>query len=116
MIRRVGTSRQGVGEILLSQLHPLHPVPRPGVPPNPISNLALSIQANGYDLSQAIPVARMPDGRLVQLGGYHRAEAMRQLGETTIPVRIVDWDTLSLVVQRWWPQRFPLFPWQDFLT
>ena len=116
MIRRVGTPRQGVVDILLSQLHPLHPVPRPGVPPNHIANLALSIQANGYDLSQAIPVARMPDGRLVQLGGHHRAEAMRQLGETTIPARIVDWDTLSPVVQHWWQQRFPLFPWQDFLT
>jgi hypothetical protein len=115
MIQRVGIPRQGVVEILLSLLHPLHPVPRPGVPPNHIAHLALDIQANGYDLSQAIPVARMPNGRFVQLGGHHRAEAMRQLGETTIPARIVDWDTLSPVVQHWWQQRFPLFPWQDFL-
>jgi ParB-like chromosome segregation protein Spo0J len=116
MIQRVGIPRQGVVEILLTQLHPLHPVPRPGVPPNHISNLAVSIQANGYDLSQAIPVVRMPDGRLVQLGGHHRVEAMRQLGETTIPARIVDWHTLSPVVQHWWQRRFPHFPWQDFLT
>ena len=90
MIRRVGTPRQGVVEILLSQLHPLHPVPQPGVQPTHIANLALSIQANGYDVSQAIPVARMPGWTFGAAWGTPRAEAMRQLGETTIPARIVD--------------------------
>jgi hypothetical protein len=103
-------------EVPLDQLHPLHPVPRPGVLPNHIQNLAAGIQANGYDLSQAIPVARMPDGRLVQLGGHHRAAAMGQLGEPSIPARAVDWDALAPAVQNWWRQRFPNFPWDDFLS
>lgn len=115
MISRVGTARQGVIEVSLDQLNPLHPVPRPGMPPNHIQNLASSIKANGYDLNQAIPVARMPDGCLVQLGGHHRTEAMRQLGETTIPARVVDWNFLSSSVQNWWRQQFPNFPWDDFI-
>jgi ParB-like chromosome segregation protein Spo0J len=114
MIPRVGIPRQGVAEVPLDQLHPLHSVPRPGVPPGHILNLASSIRANGYDVSQAIPVSRMPDGRLVQLGGHHRAEAMRQLGEATIPARVIDWTSLAPAVQRWWRQKFPNFPWDDF--
>jgi hypothetical protein len=31
----------------------------------------------------------MPNGDLVIRGGHHRVEAMRRLGETTIPTRIV---------------------------
>jgi hypothetical protein len=85
------------------------------VPPDYIPNLAASIQANGFDLGQAIPVARMPDGRLVHLGGHHRAEAMRQLQETTIPARVVVWNSLSAAVQNWWRQRFPQFPWDTFI-
>jgi ParB-like chromosome segregation protein Spo0J len=102
-------------EVPLGQLHPLHAVPRPTAPPNHIQNLAASIKAAGYDRNQAIPVARMPDGRLVQLGGHHRAEAMRRLGETTIPTRVVEWASLSPQVQRWWRQQFPNFPWDDFI-
>ncbi len=116
MIQRVGVPRQGTAEVPLGQLHPLHPVPRPGVPPGHIASLAAGIRANGYDVAQAIPVARMPDGRMVQLGGHHRVEAMRQLGEVTIPARVVDWASLAPAVQRWWRQRFPNFAWGDFLS
>jgi len=115
MIRRVGIPRPGVVELPLDQLNGLHPVPRPGTPPNHIQSLAASIQARGYDVSQAIPVARMPDGRFVQLGGHHRAEAMRQLGEASIPARVVDWNSLAPAMQNWWRQRFPQFPWHDFI-
>jgi hypothetical protein len=96
-------------------LHPLHPVPRPGTPPNHIANLANKIRANGYDLAQVIPVARMPDGRLVQLGGHHRAAAMRKLNEMTIPARVVDWDSLAPRIQQWWRNHFSDFPWDDFI-
>src|SRR5947209_14924279 len=98
MIRRVGIPRPGTVEVALGQLHALHPVPRPGVPPGHLRSLAAAIQATGYDLHQAIPAARMPDGRLVQLGGHHRAEAMRQLRESTIPARVVNWTSLSAAV------------------
>lgn len=115
-IPRVGQARPGVTEVPLADLNPLHPVPRPEMQPNHINELANSIRTNGYDLSQAIPVVRMPDGRLVQLGGHHRAAAMGQIpGETTIPARVVDWNSLSQAVQQRWRQRFPNFPWGDFI-
>jgi hypothetical protein len=84
------------------------------MPPGHIANLAQAIQANGYDLGQAIPVAPMPDGRLVQLGGHHRAAAMRQLGETTIPARVVDWLAITSPARQKYRQTFPSFPWDDF--
>jgi hypothetical protein len=115
MVNRVGTPRPGVTEVPLADLHPLHPVPRPGIPPSYIPDLANTIRANGYDLGRAIPVARMPDGRFVQLGGHHRAAAMGQLGETTIPARVVDWDSMATGAQARWRKRFPNFPWDDFI-
>ncbi len=115
IVRRVGTPRLGVSEVPLADLHPLHPVPRLGMPPNHISDLANAIRTNGYDLGQAIPVARMPDGRLLQLGGHHRAAAMGQLGEITIPARVVVWNSLSPRVQNWWRSQFPNLPWDDFI-
>lgn len=115
VVPRVGTPRPGVIEVPLADLHPLHPVPRPSVPPNHLVDLVKAIRINGYNLGQAIPVARMPDGRLVQLGGHHRAAAMGRLGETTIPARVVDWNSLSPAAQARWRQRFANFPWDDFL-
>ncbi|MBY0229760.1 MAG: ParB N-terminal domain-containing protein [Gemmataceae bacterium] len=114
MVARIGTLRPGTTEVPLTDLHPLHPVPRPGMPPDHIPDLADAIRMNGYDLSRAVPVARMPDGRLLQLGGHHRAAAMGHLGETTIPARIVDWDSLDQGVKARWRQRFPDFPWDGF--
>lgn len=115
-VARVGTARPGTTEVALADLHPLHAVPRPEKPANHIPDLAKTIRANGYDVGRAILAARMPDGRLVQLGGHHRAEARRQLGETIVPTRVVDWTALSPKIQAWWRQRFPNFPWGDFLT
>ena len=106
-IARVGVGRAGVTEVRLSSLRPLHSVPRPGVPPGHIGNLATKIRTEGYKLDQAIPVIRMPDGRMVHAGGHHRAAAMRQLGETTIPARVKDWSSLSPRVQEHYRQTWP---------
>ena len=54
-----------------------------------------SIRQRGYDINQAIPVLRMPNGKLVIGGGHHRVEAMRRLGEQTIPGKVVDWSSLD---------------------
>ncbi|MBX2799213.1 MAG: ParB/Srx family N-terminal domain-containing protein [Myxococcales bacterium] len=79
----------------MDQLHPLHPVPRPEVPPNHISDLEESISTKGFDVDKPVPVARMPGGELVSLGGHHRVAAMQNLGEVTIPARVVDWTSIS---------------------
>jgi ParB-like chromosome segregation protein Spo0J len=116
-VARTGVPRPGttVTEVPLADLNPLHPIPRAGTPPNHVQDLATLIRTNGYDMTQPIPVARMPDGRLVTMGGHHRAEAMRLLGETTIPARVVDWDSISPGAQNLYRQMFPSFPWSDFI-
>ena len=40
--------------------------------------------------------------RIDRLSPEDRAEAMRQLGELTVPARVVDWSSLAPAVQRWW--------------
>jgi hypothetical protein len=91
----------------LDQLVPLHAVPRPGKPPNYIDDLARSICTHGYRMGKAIPVLRMPDGRLILAGGHHRTAAMRALREKTIPARVVDWSSLSARLQDWYRATFP---------
>ncbi len=104
---RVGTPREGVEEIEIRNLTPLHPVPRPGMPENHIPNIAKSIKENGYLLENAIPIFRLPDGQLIIAGGHHRVAAMKSLGESTIPGRVVDWTSLSTKAQARWKTRFP---------
>ena len=58
------------------------------------TGLPVAISQSGYDINQAIHVLRMPNGKLVIGGGYHRVEAMRRLSEVTIPAK-VDWISLS---------------------
>ena len=106
-VPRVGMPRRPVAEVALDKLVPLHPVPRPGKPPTYIQDLADAIRSTGYRLDQAISVIRMPQGRLVIAGGHHRVAAMRSLGETTIPARVFDWDSLVPGVQDWYRDNFP---------
>src|SRR5262249_56924710 len=100
-------ARPGVVEVALDDLVPLHAVPRAGKSATYIQDLADGIRQEGFRLSEAIPVLRMADGRLIMAGGHHRAAAMRRLGEPTIPARIVDWDTVPAATQNWYRNRFP---------
>src|SRR5690606_6303871 len=70
-IPRVGQTTKNVTEVPIDQLTPLHPVPRPDVKEGHIDDLAASIGSSGYDINQAIPVVRMPDGHMVTFGGHH---------------------------------------------
>lgn len=94
-ISRVGKTKKSVTEINLNELNPLHEVPRPGKPTTYIQDLAESMLKNGYDVNQAIPVLKLPNGKLVSAGGHHRVAAMKSLGQKTIPSRVVDWKSLS---------------------
>lgn len=98
-IARVGTTKKIISEVSLNKLNPLHSVPRPTVPKNHIEALAKSIAEKGYDINQAIPVLKLPNGKLVSAGGHHRVAAMKSLSEKTIPARIVNWTDLSTRVQ-----------------
>ncbi len=99
-VARTGTTKKVITEISLDKLNPLHSVPRPGKPANHVENLAQSIKTGGYDVNQAIPVLKLPNGKLVSAGGHHRVAAMKSLGEKTIPSRVVEWNSLSKAAQQ----------------
>ena len=105
---RVGRCRhEDLHEICLDRLIPLHPVPRPEKPVDYIDELVTSIKTSGYQLEQTIPVVQMTDGRLLIAGGHHRVAAMRKLGETTIPARVVQWYAIPPKVRKRYQNRFP---------
>jgi hypothetical protein len=58
--------------------------------------LAQSIEENGFRLESAIGVIRTSAGRNIIMSGHHRAEALRRLGYTEVPV-VYDPDDI-------WPQ------------
>jgi hypothetical protein len=59
---------------------------QPGTGMSKADYLAASIAENKFDLEHAIPVIKVTDGRYIQVGGHHRAEALRHLGYTQVPV------------------------------
>ena len=99
-IARVGKTGKKVVEMGIDKLNALHSVPRAGKGVNYIDDLAELISKNGYDINQAIPVVKMPNGRLVISGGHHRVAAMKKLGENTIPSVMRNWNNLSKAVQQ----------------
>jgi hypothetical protein len=76
-------------EVELDQLKPIHDVPRKEMPAGHIDNLAAKLKAEGYNVANPVVAYEMPNGDLVLRAGHHRVEAMRRLGEKTIPTRIV---------------------------
>jgi hypothetical protein len=59
-IPRIGTPKPGTTEVPIKDITPTHPTPRPGKSiPDTASTLS-----GGYDVSQPIPVLRMPDANL----------------------------------------------------
>jgi len=91
-VPRTGKAGSGstIDEVAIDSLQPIHDVPRAGKPDGYIEDLARDIRMNGYDLSKPVSATRLPDGSLIVTGGHHRIEAMRYLGETTVPLRVYD--------------------------
>lgn len=81
---RIGTPKPGTTEVPIKGHPPTNPTPCPG---KSIPDTALSL-SGGYDVSQSIPVLRMPDGKLIAAGGNHRLAVMESLCESTIPVEL----------------------------
>ncbi len=107
-IGRVGTAKSGVRELPIDDLIQTHSVPRPG---HSVDDVAKLISENGYDLNRAVEVLKMGDGKMILAGGNHRLAAMRQLGETTIPGKVVDWSSLSPRLQEFYRTRFSRCVW-----
>ncbi len=102
---------EGATEPPLSKIEPLHPVPRSVKPEGYIDELADTLRG-GFDRSKGTAdVFRMPDGTYRMANGNHRAEAMKRLGEETIPSRVLDWKDVPAEAQKWFRERFPDLNW-----
>ena len=100
---RIGTPKSGTTEIPIKDITPTHSTPRQG---KSIPETAKSL-SGGYDVSQPIPVLRMPDGKLIAAGGNHRLAAMDSLGESTIPAKLSDWTSIPGNVKQFYRTKFP---------
>ena len=100
-------------EVPLSKIEAFnsHPVPnifrmdlptdhRLWIPINHIENLAKSIMKNGYDLRFPSQVFIMPDGRWIGFNGHHTREAMKLIGQETVPASIFIWSKASEAQKR----------------
>ena len=102
---------EGATELPLSKIEPLHPVPRSVKPEGYIDELADTLRG-GFDRSKGTAdVFRMPDGTYRMANGNHRAEAMKRLGEVTIPSRVLDWKDNPAEAHKWFRERFPDLNW-----
>lgn len=106
-VKRVGANSNEITEVPLDEIKPIHPVPRPGKPAGYIDNLASSIQVDGFDLRRAVNIVVMPNGLKVTFGGHHRIAAMKELKQSTIPAKVVNWTDMSAKTQQRWLQDFP---------
>jgi hypothetical protein len=104
-VPRIGTAKSGVKELPVDDLIHTHPVPREGKSIEETVQMIKS--AGGYDVSHAIPVVKMPDGKLILAGGNHRLAAMKQLNEKTIPSTIYEWSNLSPRIKEVYKTKFP---------
>ncbi len=59
-----------------------------GIDPEHVKRLAADIKVNG--LRHSIPVMKLPDGKLIVLGGAHRIAAKKLLGHSEIEVDVHD--------------------------
>lgn len=96
-----GKKSKKVVEVPLSQLYPIHPVPRRQVPRDHISKLANSIRRDGYDIKFPITATRLPNGDLIVTGGHHRLAAMKLLLEETIPTQVTNYSEANQVSLTW---------------
>lgn len=88
-----GNYGKSVSELNVNSLRPIHDVPRSGVPDGHIDGIMKDIQKNGYDVTSPVSATRLPNGDLIITGGHHRLEAMKRLGESTVPVKVFDYST-----------------------
>lgn len=104
-----------ISEVEIDQLRPLHPVSRPEVPKpvGYIEELKRRLLTEGFRESHAVAAIRMPDGTMLIGSGHHRVQAMRELGQRTVPAEIHVWDELDQLTRDFYSSMFPdvFLPW-----
>lgn len=113
----------GLFEIPLARLTPIHPIPRIDKPRLDIPDSEAHVRAfmanyernhylylleDGTRAAAPISALLMPDGKLLIASGHHRIEALRRLGETTVPVTISLWREMTPAMIRTLPQIYPM--------
>jgi len=86
-ITRVGRLNCRISEYPLDPLISVHSVPRKGNEEG-YARLQASLVEEGYDLRFPVHVYQMPNGDDLIASGSHRVNAMRLLGEETVPAVI----------------------------
>jgi hypothetical protein len=96
-------------EVPLSQLEHGHPPPSlpehfQGKPYLSIAERAAQLRQSGIDTGSAV---RLPDGRIIVTGGNSRLAAMRELGQESMPLKVLDWNKLDPEVKGILRQNYP---------
>ena len=105
------TRRSGIRliEAEIDRIRPIHVVSRPSVPKPEgyIESLKQKLLREGYNETQSVVVIEMPDGTWLNGGGHHRVQAMRELGQETVPARIYRWEELEPLTREFYAHQFP---------
>jgi len=97
-IKDVPERLSGVFEIEINKLQPLHPIPNPirEGSRQRLDELLRTFKLRGYDLLHPVSIAIMPNLSMKIISGHHRVEAMKSLGERTIPATIYLWHRVDV--------------------
>jgi len=101
--------KEGIVEFPIGDITYLHEVPNPkrkDHPPNFLEQLMAKIRIEGFQEKYAVPLLRMPDG-IVYCLGHHRTEAMKRLGQRTIPAIVHEWNTLPATTRDFAIEEYP---------
>ncbi len=101
--------KQGIVEFPIGEITYLHEVPNPkrkDHPPDFLEQLMEKIRIEGFQEKYAVPLLRMPDG-IVYCLGHHRTEAMKRLGQRTIPAIVHEWKTLPAATREFAIEEYP---------
>jgi hypothetical protein len=85
-----------IQEFPIGYIQYTHAVPNPatGHDEGFIQRMMDDMRQNGFSERFAVPLIHMPD-RSYYCGGHHRVEAMKRLGESTIPAVIFEWNQMT---------------------
>lgn len=77
--------------------HEVNPPWRRDIDDGHIRRLKFSLIYEGYDISTIISVFLMPDGHLRLASGHHRVQALKEIGEISVPVQIIRWEDFHIM-------------------
>lgn len=91
-IARIGKNVFNTVEVPMENIQNLHGLKK-SKGPLYVESLAQDMKTNGFHLDKTLPIegVRLPDGRIAIFDGHHRVAAFKDLGSSTVPIRIRDY-------------------------